>query len=66
MKPEPEEIKQVKYTQLFRYADGKDKLYIFIGFIAAFANGLSLPFFSLIFGDMIGKFKFFKNTKKKY
>lgn len=39
-----------------RYATGKDKALMAFGAFAAFANGSSLPLFSLIFGEMIDSF----------
>lgn len=37
----------------FRYADGTDKLFIFIGLFAAFLFGASLPGFCFVFGALI-------------
>lgn len=39
----------------FRYADGTDKVTIFIGLFAAFIFGATLPGFCFFFGEMIDK-----------
>lgn len=36
----------------FRYADGKDKMMMFIGFLAAIAVGLTTPVNNIVFGDL--------------
>lgn len=39
-----------------RYATSEDKVLMWIGSIAAFANGAAFPAFSLIFGGMTDSF----------
>jgi hypothetical protein len=39
---------------LFNYADSKDKLFMFIGYIACIAAGVTLPSMSLLFGNLSG------------
>ena len=46
----------VSFFELFRFASPKDKLYMWIGAIAALLNGASIPAFAIIFGEMIGKY----------
>lgn len=45
-------LKPVSFTSLFRYADRKDKLYMFFGSISALLAGASMPFFVIFFGDI--------------
>ncbi|EDV37529.1 uncharacterized protein Dana_GF13488 [Drosophila ananassae] len=47
-----EEIKQVGYFQIFRYATTSDRLLYVIGLLAAVATGLTTPANSLIFGNL--------------
>ncbi|KAH8400874.1 hypothetical protein KR009_001610 [Drosophila setifemur] len=47
-----EEVKQVGYFQLFRYATNKDRALYVIGLLAAVATGLTTPANSLIFGNL--------------
>lgn len=49
-------MEEVKFSKLFRFATGYDKLLLTIGSLAAFVNGAALPLFSLIFGEMIDSF----------
>eukprot|EP00331_Platyophrya_macrostoma_P007656 CAMPEP_0176430740 /NCGR_PEP_ID=MMETSP0127-20121128/14418_1 /TAXON_ID=938130 /ORGANISM="Platyophrya macrostoma, Strain WH" /LENGTH=1373 /DNA_ID=CAMNT_0017812657 /DNA_START=12 /DNA_END=4133 /DNA_ORIENTATION=+ len=51
-KPTEKEIPPAAFYKLFRYAGGFDWFLIIIGSIAACGNGLALPFFALVFGDM--------------
>ncbi|XP_037713457.1 ATP-dependent translocase ABCB1 [Drosophila subpulchrella] len=47
-----EEVKQVSYFQLFRYATNKDRGLYAIGLLSAVATGLTTPANSLIFGNL--------------
>ncbi|KAH8233003.1 hypothetical protein KR026_002905 [Drosophila bipectinata] len=47
-----EEIKQVGYFQIFRYATNQDRFLYIIGLLAAVATGLTTPANSLIFGNL--------------
>ncbi|KAH8284597.1 hypothetical protein KR018_005431 [Drosophila ironensis] len=47
-----EDVKQVGYFQLFRYATNKDRGLYVIGLLAAVATGLTTPANSLIFGNL--------------
>lgn len=47
-----EDIKQVGYFQMFRYATTKDRTLYVIGLLAAVATGLTTPANSLIFGNL--------------
>lgn len=46
----------VPYRELFRYATQSDKLLIIIGIITSAGNGITMPMFSVIFGDMTDAF----------
>ncbi|CAD8071446.1 unnamed protein product [Paramecium primaurelia] len=48
--------KMVPYKELFRYATQSDKFLILIGIIASAGNGVTMPMFSVIFGDMTDAF----------
>ncbi len=47
------EEKKVPFSQLFRYADGLDKVFIFLGTVGAMLMGASIPVFSIVFGKLI-------------
>ncbi|XP_016929348.3 ATP-dependent translocase ABCB1 [Drosophila suzukii] len=47
-----EDVKQVSYFQLFRYATNKDRGLYAIGLLSAVATGLTTPANSLIFGNL--------------
>ncbi|KAH8301534.1 hypothetical protein KR059_005587 [Drosophila kikkawai] len=47
-----EDIQQVGYFQMFRYATKKDRMLYAIGLLAAVATGLTTPANSLIFGNL--------------
>ncbi|XP_052841977.1 LOW QUALITY PROTEIN: ATP-dependent translocase ABCB1 [Drosophila gunungcola] len=47
-----EDVKQVSYFQLFRYATKKDRALYVIGLLSAVATGLTTPANSLIFGNL--------------
>jgi len=55
-KDEKTQGKQVAWTQLLRYASGKDKVMMLVGTIFAIINGLALPVFSIWFGQMLDDF----------
>ncbi|CAD8160850.1 unnamed protein product [Paramecium pentaurelia] len=48
--------KMVPYKELYRYATQSDKLLISIGILASIGNGVIMPMFSVIFGDMTDAF----------
>jgi len=50
------ETKLVSVFSLFRYADTKDKIYLFVGTISALITGCSFPFFMIFFGDILPVF----------
>lgn len=52
----PKEDPMVPFFELLRYATTRDKILMFIGGFAAFANGAAFPSFSIIFGDMTDSF----------
>ncbi|BFG04641.1 ATP-dependent translocase ABCB1 [Drosophila madeirensis] len=47
-----EDVKQVGYFQMFRYATTKDRTLYIIGLLSAVATGLTTPANSLIFGNL--------------
>jgi hypothetical protein len=51
-----EDVKSISYFQLFRYANGRDKLMIFIGIFGALMQGATLPFMINSMGDMTNIF----------
>ncbi|XP_026840827.1 multidrug resistance protein 1A [Drosophila persimilis] len=51
-----EEVKQVGYFQMFRYATTKDRMLYVIGLLSAVATGLTTPANSLIFGNLANNF----------
>lgn len=46
----------VPYKELFRYATSSDKFLILVGIISSAGNGVTMPMFSVIFGDMTDAF----------
>lgn len=50
---EGERQKKVSFLKLFSFADGLDMVLMAAGTIAAFGNGLSQPFMTVIFGQLI-------------
>ena len=46
---------RVSLAELYKYADGTDKLLLAVGCVFAFANGASMPAFSEIFGRLINE-----------
>jgi len=46
----------VAFSELFRYADTKDWIFIIIAAIFSCGSGASFPIFAVISGDMIDKF----------
>lgn len=54
----PKPVKQAacKFSELLRYATTKDKLFMTIGMICCLANGLCMPMFSYVFGEMTDSF----------
>lgn len=54
--PPSKEAKVGSVMSLFRYADGKDKLYLIVGTLCALATGCSFPFFMIFFGDILPVF----------
>lgn len=53
-KPQPEPM--VGPIAVFRFADGWDKLLIFVGTVMSIVNGTTLPLLCLVFGDMTDSF----------
>ncbi|CAN0440393.1 unnamed protein product, partial [Ectocarpus sp. 12 AP-2014] len=52
-KAKPEPKPQVSIAKLFSYADGKDKLYMFVGVIAAAIHSCMMPLFIANFGSTL-------------
>ncbi|CAN0287525.1 unnamed protein product [Ectocarpus sp. 6 AP-2014] len=52
-KAKPEPKPQVSIAKLFSYADGKDKLYMFVGIIAAAIHSCMMPLFIANFGSTL-------------
>jgi ATP-binding cassette subfamily B (MDR/TAP) protein 1 len=48
-----EQIHPAPFWSLYKYADKWDYLFIVIGLIGAIANGVSMPVFSIIFGNVL-------------
>ena len=46
----------VKYSELFRYADGTDKVLCAFAFVAAAADGVTFPSFSFLFAGLLDSF----------
>lgn len=55
---EKKEEPMVTFGEMFSFADKQDWLLIFVGLVMASVNGVSLPLFSLIFGELINLFGF--------
>jgi ATP-binding cassette, subfamily B (MDR/TAP), member 1 len=47
---------KVPFYKLFAFSDGYDKALMFVGCVAAIANGLAMPLMTLIFGQLIDAF----------
>eukprot|EP00727_Mastigamoeba_balamuthi_P001675 m51a1_g11504 putative multidrug resistance protein 1a (545) ;mRNA; f:12118-14266 len=47
---------RVPYTQLFRFADGLDRLLVAVGVVAAIGNGVAPSLLSMFMGDMTDAF----------
>lgn len=56
--------KTVPFHKLFSYADSSDRLLMFVGVIAAVANGMSMPLLTITFGDVIDAFGSKSGTKE--
>lgn len=50
------QARKVSFFQLFRYTDGKEKVYVVIAVIAAAIHGALLPLFTIFFGNVIDAF----------
>lgn len=48
--------KKISFFKLFRFVEKKDKIYMWIGTLAAMANGAALPIFALVFGGITTEF----------
>jgi ATP-binding cassette subfamily B (MDR/TAP) protein 1 len=55
-RPEKDEAKKVSMFGMFRYADRLDVLLMVVGTLGAMANGVSEPFVSVLFGNVINSF----------
>uniref|UniRef100_A0A2N9EIP8 Uncharacterized protein n=1 Tax=Fagus sylvatica TaxID=28930 RepID=A0A2N9EIP8_FAGSY len=53
----------VPYYKLFSFADHLDYLLMFVGTIASVGSGISIPFMTIVFGDLIDSFGRSVNTK---
>eukprot|EP00735_Rhodelphis_limneticus_P009657 TRINITY_DN2844_c0_g1::TRINITY_DN2844_c0_g1_i9::g.6201::m.6201 TRINITY_DN2844_c0_g1::TRINITY_DN2844_c0_g1_i9::g.6201 ORF type:complete len:1338 (+),score=413.75,sp/Q8T9W4/ABCB3_DICDI/45.24/0.0,sp/Q8T9W4/ABCB3_DICDI/39.70/2e-124,ABC_membrane/PF00664.18/2.1e-58,ABC_membrane/PF00664.18/1.3e-46,ABC_tran/PF00005.22/3.8e-36,ABC_tran/PF00005.22/1e-33,AAA_21/PF13304.1/0.18,AAA_21/PF13304.1/0.35,AAA_21/PF13304.1/2.8,AAA_21/PF13304.1/0.0015,SMC_N/PF02463.14/12,SMC_N/PF02463.14/8.5e-05,SMC_N/PF02463.14/39, len=47
-----EKLPPVSFSDLFRFADGLDKIFIAIGFVGAVINGAAFPLFCIVFGTL--------------
>ncbi|KAK4272062.1 hypothetical protein QN277_020662 [Acacia crassicarpa] len=63
-KAKEESHKTVPFYRLFSYADSFDRLLMFVGTIAAVANGMTIPLLMIIFGDVIDVFGGTSDTKE--
>lgn len=52
----------VSFSKLLSFATTKDKVYLAIGLIASAGNGIIMPFFALIFGEMTDAFSPLSNA----
>ncbi|XP_050237873.1 ABC transporter B family member 4-like [Mercurialis annua] len=55
--------KKVAFYKLFTFADSKDILLMIIGTVAAFGNGVTMPFMSVLMGQTIDSFGSNQNDK---
>ncbi|KAL4388525.1 hypothetical protein GQ457_09G003410 [Hibiscus cannabinus] len=55
-KRKPADQQKVPFYKLFAFADRLDVFLLTVGAIAAMANGMTQPFMTLIFGEIINKF----------
>jgi ATP-binding cassette subfamily B (MDR/TAP) protein 1 len=62
-KGKEETTNTVPYYKLFSFADSLDCLLIFVGTVAAVGSGISMPFMTIIFGDLVDSFGRTTNTK---
>jgi hypothetical protein len=53
----------VPYYKLFSFADSLDYLLMSVGAVAAVGSGISMPFMTVIFGDLVDSFGRTTNTK---
>lgn len=53
----------VPYYKLFSFADSLDYLLMSVGAVAAVGSGISMPFMTIIFGDLVDSFGRTTNTK---
>ncbi|CAG0912521.1 unnamed protein product [Notodromas monacha] len=51
-KPLIPEAAPVSFFRLYRFADAKDKVYLFLGFLASLTSGLCFPAMVILFGRM--------------
>lgn len=51
------EMEPVDYLKMFRFADAKDKILMLCGTIGAIGVGISMPAFSLLWGNMTDSFQ---------
>ena len=62
-KGKQESTNAVPYYKLFSFADHLDYLLMFVGTIASVGSGISIPFMTIVFGDLIDSFGRSVNTK---
>ena len=51
-KSKDQNTKTVPFLKLFSFADSKDVILMIVGTIGGVANGLGLPFMTILFGEM--------------
>jgi ATP-binding cassette, subfamily B (MDR/TAP), member 1 len=55
-KNENKKDEKMPFYKLFAFSDGYDKPLMFVGCVAAIANGLAMPLMTIIFGQLIDVF----------
>ena len=50
---EDQNTRTVPFLKLFSFADSKDVILMIVGTIGGIANGLGMPFMTILFGEMI-------------
>lgn len=53
---EDEKVNSVPFLKMFSFADSTDVLLMVLGSLGAIGNGMSLPFMTVLFGQIIDSF----------
>jgi ATP-binding cassette subfamily B (MDR/TAP) protein 1 len=56
---------QVSFLQLYRYADSVDVVLVVIGLLGGILQGVTMPLFSLLFGDLLDSFNLEEDSFEK-